>query len=74
LDRATAAHLRASLPFSDLGNHREAMSQLKTTAAKQEATIAEQQNEIKELAYGLEKISSQVQLIEPAPQMVFNSQ
>jgi uncharacterized coiled-coil protein SlyX len=49
------------------------MTQLKSTAAKQEATIAKQQKQIEALTTGLQKVSDQLQLSEPAPQMAGNN-
>ena len=59
--------------------------QVKSTAAKQEATItqlkqdfqfklAEQQRRIKALTTGLQKVSAQLETSKPAPQMVVNNQ
>ena len=64
----------------------EAMiSQVKSTVAKQDATIgqqqkdfqstiAQQQKEIKALTAGLQKVGDELVLSKPAPQMVSNSQ
>ena len=64
----------------------EAMiSQVKSTVAKQDATIAQQQKdfqstiaqqqkEIKALTAGLQKVSDELVLSKPAPQMVLNNQ
>ena len=41
---------------------------------KQEATIAKQQRQIETLAAGLQKVSAQVEMSRPAPQMVLNNQ
>src|SRR6187401_2654904 len=43
------------------------ITQLKSTAAKQEASIAEQQKQIEALTVGLQKVSAQLQLSKPAP-------
>jgi len=48
------------------------IAQVKTTAAKQEATIARQQKHIEALITGLKKVSAQVETNRPAPQMVDN--
>jgi hypothetical protein len=45
---------------------------LKTTDAKQEATIAEQQKQIEALTAGLQKVSAQLELSRSAPQVVNN--
>ena len=61
-----------------------AITQLKATAAKQEATIAEQQKgfeskiahqqmQIEELTAGLQKVSAQVEMSRPAPRTVDNN-
>jgi hypothetical protein len=50
-----------------LKEHRT-VQELKSTAAKQEATIAKHQ--IEALTAGLQKVSTQLELSEPAPQTV----
>ena len=66
-----------------LKEHR-AVQALKSTAAKEEATItqlrqdfqsklAEQQKQIKALTSALEKVSAQLEVNKPAPQMVGNN-
>jgi uncharacterized coiled-coil protein SlyX len=50
------------------------ITQVKSTAAKQEATIAKQQKQIEALTTGLQKVSAQVEMSRPAPQMVDNHQ
>ena len=52
-----------------LKEHRT-VQELKSTAAKQEATIAKQQKQIEALTAGLQKVSTQLELSEPAPQTV----
>jgi uncharacterized coiled-coil protein SlyX len=47
---------------------------LKSTDAKQEATIAKQQEQIEALTAGLQKVSAQLELSKPAPQVVVNDQ
>ena len=47
---------------------------LKSAAAKQEATIANQQKQIEALTAGLQKVSAQLELNKAAPQTVLNSQ
>jgi len=56
-----------------LKEHRT-VQELKSTAAKQEATIAKQQKQIEALTAGLQRVSAQVEMNRPAPQMVFNNQ
>ena len=46
------------------------ITQLKSTAAKQEATIAKQQKQIEALTTGLQKVSDQLELSRPGPQIV----
>jgi DNA mismatch repair ATPase MutL len=48
--------------------------QLKSTDAKQEAIIAQQQKQIAALAAGLQKVSAQLEANRPAPQTVLNNQ
>jgi len=63
-----------------LKQHRT-VQELKSTAAKQEATIAQQQEEIKALTASLkeqasqiQKVSAQLEVSKPAPQIVNNHQ
>ena len=56
-----------------LKEHRT-VEELKSTAARQEATIAKQQKQIEALTTGLQKVSDKVELIKPAPQMAVNNQ
>jgi hypothetical protein len=49
------------------------VQELKSAAAKQEATIAKQQKQIDALTTGLQKVSDQLELSKPAPQMVGNN-
>jgi len=49
------------------------IARLKSTDAKQEATIANQQKQIAALAAGLQKVSTQLELSRPAPQTVLNN-
>jgi hypothetical protein len=48
------------------------VQELKSAAAKQEATIAKQQQQIEALTAGLQKVSAQVELSKTAPQTVLN--
>jgi uncharacterized coiled-coil protein SlyX len=48
------------------------ITQVKSTAAKQEATIALQQKQIEALTAGLQKVSAQLGSSKPAPQVVNN--
>ena len=50
------------------------IAQLKATAAKQEATAANQQKQIEALTAGLQKVSAQIEVTKPAPQMAVNDQ
>jgi uncharacterized coiled-coil protein SlyX len=59
----------------------QTVQELKSTAAKQQATIAElkstivqQQKGIEMLTAGLRKVSEQLELSKPAPQVVLNNQ
>jgi endosialidase-like protein len=54
-----------------LKEHRT-VQELKSTAAKQEATIARQQKQIEALTTGLQKVSDQLELSKPVPQMASN--
>jgi uncharacterized coiled-coil protein SlyX len=62
-----------------LKEHREVqeqkvtITQLKSSAAKQEAMIAQQQKQIEALTAGLQKVSAQVEMSKPAPQIVDNN-
>jgi hypothetical protein len=55
-----------------LKEHRT-VQELKSIAAKQEAIIAKQQKQIEALATGLQKVSDQLELSKPAPQIVGNN-
>jgi uncharacterized coiled-coil protein SlyX len=50
------------------------ISQVRSTVAKQEATIAKQQQQIEALTTGLRKVSDQLQISKPAPQLVVSDQ
>jgi hypothetical protein len=50
------------------------IAQIKSNAAKQEATIAQQQKQIEALTAGLQKVSAQLELSKSAPQTVLNNQ
>ena len=56
-----------------LKEHRT-VQELKSNAAKQEATIAKQQTQIEALISGLQKVSDQLELSKPAPRTVKNNQ
>jgi len=48
------------------------LAQLGSIVAKQEATIAEQQKQFEALTATVHRVSDQIQLSKPAPQMVAN--
>jgi hypothetical protein len=50
------------------------ITELKSNAAKQEATAARQEKQIQALTVGLQKVSAQIEVNKPAPQMVLNNQ
>jgi Chaperone of endosialidase len=50
------------------------VQELKSAAAKQEATIARQQKQIDALSAAVQKVSAQLDLSKPAPQTVLNNQ
>ena len=52
----------------------QTIAQLRSTVEKQEATNAQQQKQIEALCAGLQKVSAQVEMSKPAPQMVVNDQ
>jgi hypothetical protein len=54
-----------------LKEHRTAQ-ELKSNAAKQDATIAQQQKQIEALTLGLQRVSAQLEASKPAPQVVNN--
>jgi uncharacterized coiled-coil protein SlyX len=56
------------------GEQQATIARLKSTDAKQEATIANQQKQIAALTAGLQKVSTQLELNRPAPQTVLNNQ
>jgi len=49
------------------------IARVKSTDAKQEATIANQQKQIAALTAGLQKVSTQLELSRPAPHTVTNN-
>jgi uncharacterized coiled-coil protein SlyX len=49
------------------------IAQVRSTAAKQGATIAEQQEQIEALTAGLQKVSAQIEASKPPPQMLVNN-
>jgi Chaperone of endosialidase len=55
-----------------LKEHRT-VRELKSLAAKQEASIAQQQKQIEALTAGLQKVSAQVEMSRPAPQTVVDN-
>jgi hypothetical protein len=63
--------VNAMLLSEFLKEHRT-VRELKSNAAKQEATIAQQQKQIEGLTAGLQKVSAQLELSESAPQTVLN--
>ena len=56
-----------------LKEHRT-VQELKSTVSKEEATIAKQQKQIEALTRGIQKVSDQLELTEPTPEMVLNNQ
>jgi uncharacterized coiled-coil protein SlyX len=50
------------------------ITQVKSTAARQEATIARQQKQIEALTAGLQRVTDQLDLSRPAPRTVGNNQ
>ena len=57
--------VNAMLPTEFLKEHRT-VQELKSTAAKQEATIAKQQKQIEALTTGLQKVSDQLATASPS--------
>ena len=49
------------------------VQEVKSAAAKQEATIARQEKQIEALTAGLQKVSAQLEVSKPAPQTVLNN-
>jgi len=49
------------------------IASLQSTDAKQEATIANQQEQIEALTAGLQKVSAELEVSEPAPQPIVNN-
>jgi uncharacterized coiled-coil protein SlyX len=56
-----------------LKEHRT-VQELKSIVAKQEVTAAQQQKQIEALTIGLQKVSAQIEVTKPAPQVVDNNQ
>src|SRR5262245_8807188 len=63
--------INAMLLNEFLKEHRT-VQELKSVVAKQEATNAEQQKQIEALTAGLQKVSAQIEVSKPAPQVVTN--
>ena len=56
-----------------LKEHRN-VQELKRDAARQEATIAQQQKQIDALTAGLQKVSAQLEASKPVPHVALNNQ
>jgi hypothetical protein len=67
LNEFLKAHRKAQEPQATI-------ARLQSTDAKQEAMIAKQQKQIESLTAGVQKVSAQLELREPAPQTVLNNQ
>ncbi len=65
--------VNAMLPNEFLKEHRK-VEQLESKAQKQETMIAQQQKQIEALTAGLQKVSAQVEMSRPVPQMVADNQ
>jgi uncharacterized coiled-coil protein SlyX len=65
---------RSSALLNEFLKEHHTVQELKSTAAKQEATIAKQQKQIDALTTGLQKVSDQLELSKPAPRTVVNNQ
>jgi len=65
--------VKAMLLNEFLKEHRK-VEQLESKAQKQETMIAQQQKQIEALTAGLQKVSAQVEMSRPAPQMVADNQ
>jgi len=63
--------VKAILLNEFLKGHRT-VQELKSNAAKQKATIGQQQKQIETLTTGLQKVSAQLEANKPAPQVVNN--
>jgi uncharacterized coiled-coil protein SlyX len=48
------------------------ITQIRSTVAKQDAIISQQQTEIRSLASQLQKVSNEIELIKSAPRVVVN--
>ena len=57
-----------------IGEVKSTVARQEATITKQEAMIAQQQKQIEALTAGLQKVSAQVEMSRPAPQMVLNNQ
>jgi uncharacterized coiled-coil protein SlyX len=55
------------------GEQQATIARLKSTDAKQEATIANQQKQIEALTAGLQRVSAQLEVSKAAPQTVKNT-
>jgi uncharacterized coiled-coil protein SlyX len=67
-------HRKVEQQERKLARQETAIAQLKSAVTKQEATAAEQRKEIAALSAGLQRVSAQVEMSRPAPNVVVNQQ
>ena len=67
-------HRKVEQQEQKLAQQETAIAQLQSAVTKQEATAAEQRKEIAALTAGLQKVSAQVEMSRPAPNVVVNQQ
>jgi len=66
------AHTATPLSANELLKQQRVVQELKATTERQAAVIALQEGQIKALTAGLQKVSAQVEMSKPAPQVVNN--
>jgi trimeric autotransporter adhesin len=81
LNEFIKAHRKIEEQDRKVGQQEATITQVKSTLAKQKATIAQQEKEIKALTAGMkaqasqiQKVSAQLEVTKPAPQIVLNNQ
>jgi uncharacterized coiled-coil protein SlyX len=65
-------HQRAAEEHRIVEQQEATIAELKSSSAKQAATVEQQQKQIEALAATLQKVNDQVALTKPAPQLVAN--
>ncbi len=67
-------HCKVEQQEATMGEVKSTVARQEMAMAKQEAIIAQQQKQIEALTAGLQKVSNQLELSRPVPQIVANNQ